>query len=46
MEEAIAVFSELFNTEEPLHMTLDFDAKQLRKTRRRDIYHDALMTCE
>ncbi len=45
-EEAMAVFSELFNAEEPLHMTLEFDANKLRKTRRKDIYHDALMNCE
>lgn len=43
-EDTVAVYEDLFSSEEPLHLTLKFDVKALRKARRKDIYHDAEMT--
>jgi len=43
-EDKVAVYEDLFSAEEPLHLTLKFDLKALKKTRREDVYHDAEMT--
>ena len=43
-EETATVYEDLFSAEKPLYLTLKFDLKALKKTRRQDVYHDAEMT--
>jgi len=44
-EDTIAVYEELFNNENPLHLTLKFDLKTFRKTKLKGTYQPAEMTC-
>ena len=44
-EDTIAVYDELFNNENPLHLTLKFDLKTFRKTKLKGTYLPAEMTC-
>jgi len=44
-EDTIAVYEDLFDLEEPLNLTLEFNIKEFRKMRRKDDYHRAAMTC-
>jgi len=44
-EDTIAVYEDLFDLEEPLNLTLEFNIKEFKKARRKDEYHKAMMTC-
>ena len=44
-EDTMAVYENLFEIEEPLHLTLKFDVKQLVKTQWKETYLPAEMTC-
>jgi len=44
-EDTMAVYEDLFEIEEPLNLTLKFDVKQLVKTKWKEEYLPALMTC-
>jgi hypothetical protein len=43
-EDTGAEYEDLFSAAEPLYLTLKFDVKELQKTKRQDVYHDAEMT--
>ncbi|MCK4990898.1 MAG: hypothetical protein KAS29_10450, partial [Bacteroidales bacterium] len=44
-EDTLQVYEELFNFDEPLYLTLKFDLKIFRKTRRKEDYQKAELTC-
>ena len=44
-EDTVAVYQDLFYLEEPLNLTMEFNIKEFKKKRRKDEYHQALMTC-
>jgi hypothetical protein len=44
-EDTVAVYEDLFYLEEPLNLTLEFNIKEFKKTRAKEEYHDAKMTC-
>ena len=44
-EDTMAVYENLFNIEDPLHLTLKFDLKTFRKTKFKGLYLPAEMTC-
>jgi len=44
-EDTLEVYQDLFIKEEPLNLTLKFDIKEFRKTRRKEKYHPAELTC-
>lgn len=44
-DDTVAVYEDLFDLEEPLHLTLEFNIKEFKKTRRKEDYHKAKMTC-
>lgn len=44
-EDTVAVYEDLFELDEPLTLTMEFNIKEFRKTRRKDEYHKANMTC-
>jgi hypothetical protein len=45
-EDTLAVYEDLFWRTEPLHLTLKFDIKEFKKTRRKEKYHKAELTCQ
>jgi len=44
-EDTLEVYRDLFLNKEPLNLTLKFDIKEFRKTRRKEKYHPAELTC-
>lgn len=44
-EDSSAVYEGLFNSENPLHLTLKADLKTFKKTAKKENYHPAEMTC-
>jgi len=44
-EDSSAVYEGLFNSEDPLHLTLKADLKTFKKTAKKENYHPAEMTC-
>jgi hypothetical protein len=44
-EDTIAVYQDLFEIKEPLNLTLKFDVKQLQKTKWKELYIPAELTC-
>lgn len=44
-EDTLEAYEDMFGLEEPLNLTLEFDIKNYRKTRRKEKYHQAEMTC-
>lgn len=45
-EDIVASYEDLFSAEEPLQLTLKFDAQAFMKTRQQDVYQSAEMTME
>lgn len=43
-EDTVEVYEDLFYLEEPLDLTLEFNIKEFKKTRRKGDYHPAMMT--
>ncbi len=44
-EDTLEVYYDLFSKKEPLNLTMTFDIKEFRKTRRKEKYHPAELTC-
>jgi len=44
-EDTLEVYQDLFILKEPLNLTLKFDIKEFKKTRRKEKYHPAELTC-
>jgi hypothetical protein len=44
-EDTLEVYEDLFGLNEPLNLTLEFDIKQFQKTRQKEKYQPAEMTC-
>ena len=44
-EDTLEVYKDLFIRKEPLNLTLKFDIKEFQKTRRKEEYHPAELTC-
>ncbi len=44
-EDTLEIYEDMFGIEEPLHLILKFDIKNFRKTRSKEEYHPAEMTC-
>ena len=44
-EDTLEVYKDLFIRKEPLDLTLKFDIREFRKTRRKEKYHPAELTC-
>lgn len=44
-EDTVAVYEDLFYLDEPLHLTLEFNIKEFRKTKHKEEYHRVQMTC-
>jgi len=45
-EDTLAVYEDLFEIKEPLNLTLKFDVKELKKTKWKETYLPAVMTCD
>ena len=43
-EDTVAVYEDLFSEEEPLQLILKFDVQALKRTKHKDVYHDAEIT--
>ena len=44
-EDTLAVYGDLFETKEPLNLTMTFNVKELQKTKYKEEYLPAVMTC-
>ncbi|MCK5067577.1 MAG: hypothetical protein KAR16_09065, partial [Bacteroidales bacterium] len=44
-EDTVAVYADLFEIREPLQLTMRFNIKEFRKSRRKEKYHSAELTC-
>ena len=44
-EDTLEVYEDLFGIKEPLHLTLEFDIKEFQKSKRKEKYQQASLTC-